>query len=135
MEQFLNKHILKIAIIISLPLMAAWAFADDHNYTFHGHQIDLVESSPPVYTGTITDAKATGRDTIEIKVRDGRKFDLELNFCFDLQFAQGFVFGRQGNMSYFNRVEPGLRIYTVSWGKISTSYPCWITKVTPITDV
>lgn len=135
MEQFLNKHILKIAIIISLPLMAAWAFADDHNYTFHGHQIDVVEKPDIIFTGNIRNAYSTSNDTIVIEMRDRKKYTLTVSFCWDLPVATGYIFGRQGVSKHFNRVEKGLRVYTMDgFGRIDT-HSCIVTDVRALEDV
>jgi len=45
MEQLFHKHIIKITGIICLPLLLAFFFskvqAEEHNYTWHGHIIEL----------------------------------------------------------------------------------------------
>ena len=133
MERFLYDNIIKIAVVISLPLWTAFVLADDHNITVHGHIVDdkhLVQGkSKPIYAGNIRGAYSKGSNTIVIEMRSREKYELTVSFCWDLPFANGYIFGRQGATKHFNRVEKGLRIWTMSaFGRIDSS-PCYVTEV------
>jgi|TARA_R110001592_G_scaffold132697_1_gene347441 hypothetical protein len=135
MERFLYDNIIKIAVILSLPLWTAFVLADDHNYTFHGHQIDIVDKPDIIFTGNIRNAYSTSNDTIVIEMRDRKKYTLTVSFCWDLPMANGFIFGRQGISKHFNRIEKGLRVYTMdAFGRIDTQ-SCIVTDVKALEDV
>ena len=129
-----NMSPLLIAGLVMFFMLVAYETkADDHNITAHGHIVDdehLVHGkSKPIYAGNIRGAYSKGSNTIVIEMRSREKYELTVSFCWDLPFANGYIFGRQGATKHFNRVEKGLRIWTMSaFGRIDSS-PCYVTEV------
>ena len=129
-----NMSPLLIAGLVMFFMLVAYETkADDHNITAHGHIVDdkhLVQGkSKPIYAGNIRGAYSKGSNTIVIEMRSREKYELTVSFCWDLPFANGYIFGRQGATKHFNRVEKGLRIWTMSaFGRIDSS-PCYVTEV------
>ena len=151
-----NMSPLLIAALVMFFMLVAFETKADHNednyekqkalidmandgiigYTEHGIAITKDEIKKPIlYTGDIINAMSKGNNIIRIKMRNKEQYNLHTSFCWDLDFASGYVFGKQGFSSKFNRVEPGLRIFTVAFGTINQSNYCVVTKITMINGV
>jgi hypothetical protein len=126
------------ALVMFLMMVAFDSKADDHNiigHTEHGIAITEDDIKQPVpYVGNIINAVHIDPNIIRVKMRNKDVYDLHTNSCWDLDFATGYIFGRQNMTKHFNRIEPGLRIFTVSFGKIQSNY-CYVTKVTMVAGV
>ena len=135
MERFLYDNIVKIAIVLSLPLWTAFVLAEDHNVTYHGHEINIVEVEEPIiiFTGQVRDAYSTDDNTIVIEMRDRKKYVLTVSFCWNLNMANAFILGNPLNQSYFERIQKGLRVNTVdAFGRIDK---CIVTDIKALEDV
>tara|TARA_R110000868_G_scaffold312040_1_gene572993 strand:- start:2462 stop:2950 length:489 start_codon:yes stop_codon:yes gene_type:complete len=151
-----NMSPLLIAALVMFFMLVAFETKADHNednyekqkalidmandgiigYTEHGIAITKDEiKTPALFTGDIINAMSKGDNIIRIKMRNNEQYNLHTSFCWDLDFASGYIFGKQGFSSKFNRVEPGLRIFTVAFGTINQSNYCVVTKITMINGV
>ena len=56
MEEFFHKHIIKFTLIVSMPLFAAWAFADEVEEIIVVAQQEKVVKADPIENSSLMNA-------------------------------------------------------------------------------
>jgi len=99
--------------------------------TYHGH---TVETTPPaLFTSAIIGADKIGKDTIRVKMNDGRSYDAVMLGCWNLQSAHGYIFGKNWEMdAIFDQLMPGLPVYLLIGNNVEHNPGCVITKIIPV---
>jgi len=136
MEKWLYDNILKISIIISLPLLMAYIFADDKiiGYTEHGIPVTKAELEvKSVRVDTIRSWKwIEETDTLRLTLNRKKQVDVEFfNRCFDMPYATGLQFKPWGG---FNSIGKGDSITPISWSNRITQWPCTIKRITEVIE-
>jgi len=136
MEKWLYDNILKISIIISLPLLMAYIFADDKiiGYTEHGIPVTKAELEvKSVRVDTIRSWKwIEETDTLRLTLNRKKQVDVEFfNRCFDMPYATGLQFKPWGG---FNSIGRGDNITPISWSNRTALWPCTIKRITEVIE-
>jgi len=136
MEKWLYDNILKISIIISLPLLMAYIFADDKiiGYTEHGIPVTKAELEvKSVRVDTIRSWKwIEETDTLRLTLNRKKQVDVEFfNRCFDMPYATGLQFKPWGG---FNSIGRGDNITPISWSNRPALWPCTIKRITEVIE-
>lgn len=145
---FIMFHWTLFAILwLTFLTFSSGAEAHNHDVTWHGHTVseehmpsipgnELIDTldavgPKPLYASNINGADRIGKNLLKVSFKDGTVAHVELLQCWNIQFANGYIFGknwRSGSM--LDRVKPGLQVFTLSGGKIHEWPGCTITRVT-----
>ena len=143
MQELWHKHIWKITFVICLPLISAWAFADEIvGYTEHGVPVyeSELQTKPTEVTKRIKiplqrirTYESIDFSTLIVHVRSKGKdksYELKTAGCFDIDWAHQISFETFSSM--YIRVGDRIRYQslTPSW-RYSGNY-CVITKITEV---
>ena len=143
MQELWHKHIWKITFVICLPLLSAWAFADEIvGYTEYGVPVyeSELQTKPTEVTKRkkiplqlIRTSESVDFSTLIVHVRSKGKdksYELKVAGCFDIDWAHQISFETFSSM--YIRVGDRIRYQTLtpSW-RYSGNY-CVITKITEV---
>jgi hypothetical protein len=135
MQELWHKHIWKITFIICLPLISAWAFADEIvGYTEHG--ISVTKNDIEIKSVRVDSIRSwkwiEETDTLRLTLNRKKQVDVEFfNRCFDMPYATGLQFKPWGG---FNSIGKGDSITPISWSNRITQWPCTIKRITEVIE-
>ena len=135
MQELWHKHIWKITFIICLPLISAWAFADEIvGYTEHG--ISVTKNDIEIRSVRVDSIRSwkwiEETDTLRLTLNRKKQVDVEFfNRCFDMPYATGLQFKPWGG---FNSIGKGDSITPISWSNRITQWPCTIKRITEVIE-
>jgi len=135
MQELWHKHIWKITFIICLPLISAWAFADEIvGYTEHG--ISVTKNDVEIRSVRVDSIRSwkwiEETDTLRLTLNRKKQVDVEFfNRCFDMSYATGLQFKPWGG---FNSIGKGDSITPISWSNRITQWPCTIKRITEVIE-
>jgi len=135
MQEIWHKHIWKITFIICLPLISAWAFADEIvGYTEHG--ISVTKNDIEIKSVRVDSIRSwkwiEETDTLRLTLNRKKQVDVEFfNRCFDMPYATGLQFKPWGG---FNSIGKGDSIMPISWSKSTALWPCTIKRITEVIE-
>jgi|5_EtaG_2_1085323.scaffolds.fasta_scaffold31687_3 hypothetical protein len=135
MEKFLYNNIIKIAIVISLPLWMAFAFADDKQEGIIGHSFDghaIHKSDTEIDGIRVDNIRGSSYDkennTLNLRLK---KKNVEVHFynnCFELGFANNLGFRSDSSLSKYNVIlRKGDAFIPISFGQVGM--PCRIKAI------
>jgi len=128
MEEFFHKHLIKFTLIVTLPLWVAWAMADEVvGHTEHGVAITKKDLEVRTIRSSVTNVKVIDSRTLRVKTVKAKHYDIELYFCFGIDFAQQFKFDSWGS---FTSISRGDKVTPISFGRLGT--PCVIKKISEV---
>jgi len=133
MQELWHKHIWKITFIICLPLISAWAFADEIvGYTEHG--ISVTKNDVEIRSVRVDSIRSwkwiEETDTLRLTLNRKKQVDVEFfNRCFDMPYATGLQFKPWGG---FNSIGKGDSITPISWSNRTAQWPCTIKRITEV---
>ena len=135
MEKWLYNNILKISIIISLPLLMAYIFADDKIIGYTEHGIPVTEDEVKVRSINVDTIRSwkwnEETETLRLTLNRKRKVDVTFfNKCWDMPYATGLQFKTWGSTSFISQ---GDGILPVSFSK-KALYPCTIKSITEVIE-
>ena len=135
MQELWHKHIWKITFIICLPLISAWAFADEIvGYTEHG--ISVTKNDVEIRSVRVDSIRSwkwiEETDTLRLTLNRKKQVDVEFfNRCFDMPYATGLQFKPWGG---FNSIGKGDSITPISWSNRTAQWPCTIKRITEVIE-
>jgi len=136
MEKWLQDNILKIAIIISLPLVMAYIFADDKIIGYTEHGIPVTEDEVKVRSINVDTIRSwkwiEETETLRLTLNRKRQVDVTFfNKCWDMPYATGLQFKTWGSTSFISQ---GDGILPVSFSNSRALYPCTIKSITEVIE-
>ena len=136
MEKWLYDNILKISIIISLPLLMAYIFADDKIIGYTEHGIPVTEDEVKVRSINVDTIRSWKwiEETEILRLTLNRKRQVDVTFfnkCWDMPYATGLQFKTWGSTSFISQ---GDGILPVSFSNSRALYPCTIKSITEVIE-